>query len=144
MFWLSMFCLYQHFQVHQTAPPLGTLHLRGAPGGSRGAPAVLLLTLMGARPILSQAFCFLNRALCECSVNGSIKYSLWKESKSPSTEQTHIMKWAFLACENPCLTLSKIIAWLSKKKKLKNISSATGKSEQASFCEDEPRATVDS
>lgn len=91
------------------------LHLLQANCASTGAPGALSLTLMGSRPIPSQPYCLLTRAPCDCSVNSSIKHSILKESNSPSTEQTHTMKWPFLASENPCLTLSKIIAWLSKK-----------------------------
>jgi len=83
--------------------------------------------------------------LRECSVNNSIIYSLQKESKSPSAEQTSVMKQAFLESENPCLTLSKVIAWPSKKNINKPILLQSGNQiEQASFCDNEPRAIVSS
>lgn len=104
-------CSHQLFGADKTAPAQGKPHIREA-------AVVLSLTLMGARPTLGQLrslFSTVRTALCERSVNNSIKYSLWKGSKSPSTEQTSVMKWAFLGSENPCLTLSNVIAWLSKK-----------------------------
>lgn len=57
----------------------------------QGAPGALSLTLLGARAVPRQPQCPLSRALCGCSVNSSTKHSLWKESKSPSAEQT--LKW---------------------------------------------------